>query len=156
MPFLLQTIACVFSYLARYGATGATVGVLSGSWLAEGLVPLASVPGSRSRALGLMLVAAGGTIMLSAVAVGSNKPLPAVVFALAASRFIVAGSYELGGGASWQNAGGLIGLAVVALAGYCVLAFELEGEQHQPVLRPSGAARGRRRRTTWPSSSPGW
>jgi hypothetical protein len=134
VPFLLQTIACLFSYLARDGATGATVGVHSGSWLAEGLVHLASVPGSRSGALGLMLLAAGGTIMLSAVAVGSNKPLPGVVFALAASRFIVAGIYELGGGGSWQDAGGLIGLAVVALAGYCVLAFELEGQQHQPAL----------------------
>lgn len=53
-----------------------------------------------------MLLAAGGTIMLSAVAVGSNKALPGVVSALAASRFIVAGIYALGGGASWQNAAG--------------------------------------------------
>lgn len=134
VPFLLQTIACVFSYLARDGATGATVGVLSGSWLAEGLVHLASVPGSRSGALGLMLLASGATIMLSGVAVGSTKPLPGAVFAIAALRFIVAGIYELGGAGSWQDAGGLIGLCVVALASYCVLAFELEGQQHYPVL----------------------
>lgn len=70
VPFLLQTIACVFSYLARDGATGATVGVLSASWLAAGLVHLTSVPGSRSGALGLMLLAAGGMILLSSVAVG--------------------------------------------------------------------------------------
>ncbi len=134
VPFLLQTIACVFSYLARDGAAGAAVGVLSASWLAEGLVHLASVPGSRSGALGLMLLAAGGTLMLSALAVGTTKPLPGAVFALAASRFIIAGIYELGGAGSWQDAGGLVGLAVVALAGYCVLAFELEGQQHRPVL----------------------
>lgn len=134
VPFLLQTLACVFSYLARDGATGATVGILSGSWLAEGLVHLTSVPGSRSGALGLMLLAAGGMLALSAVAVGTNKPLPAVVFGLAAVRFIVAGVYELGAAASWQDAGGLIGLAVVGLAAYCVLAFELEGQQHHPVL----------------------
>ena len=134
VPFILQLIACLFSYLARDGATGATVGVLSGSWLALGLVHLASAPGSRSGALGLMLLAAGGTIMLSAVAVGGTKPLPGVVFALAALRFTVAGIYELGGGSSWQDAAGLIGLAVVPLACYCVLAFELEGQQHHAVL----------------------
>jgi hypothetical protein len=133
VPFLLQTIACVFSYLARDGAAGATVGVLAGSWLAQGLVHLASVPGSRSGALGLMLLAAGALLMLSAAAVGFTKPLPGAVFALAGLRFIIAGIYELGGAGSWQDVSGLIGLAVAALAGYCVLAFEMEG-QHRPVL----------------------
>ncbi len=61
VPFLLQMIACIFCYLARDGATGATVGVLSVSWLADGLVHLTSVPGSRSGALGLMLLASGAT-----------------------------------------------------------------------------------------------
>ena len=133
VPFFLQLIACLFSYLARDGATGATVGVLSASWLALGLVHLHSHPGARSGALALMLIAAGGTILLSAVAVGSNKPLPGLVFALAGSRFIVAGIYELGGG-FWQNLGGVLGLAIVALASYCVLAFELEGQLHRPLL----------------------
>jgi hypothetical protein len=134
VPFLLQLIACLFSYLARDGATGATVGVLSGSWLALGLVHLDSNPGARSGAIALMLLAAGGTISLSALAVGRSKPLPGLVFALAASRFTAAGIYELGAGGFWQSLGGLIGLAVVALAGYSVLAFELEGQQHRPVL----------------------
>jgi hypothetical protein len=38
VPFVLQIIACVFSYLARDGATGAAIGVLAASWLALGLV----------------------------------------------------------------------------------------------------------------------
>lgn len=134
VPFLLQMIACVFSYLARDGAAGAAVGVLAVSWLADGLVHLTSLPHSRSGALGLMLVAAGGVLVLSAVAVGATKPLPGAVFALAACRFIVAGTYELGAAAAWQHAGGLIGLVVIAGAGYCVLAFELEDQQHHPVL----------------------
>jgi hypothetical protein len=134
VPFLLQTIACVFSYLARDGATGAAVGVLSGSWLAQGLVHLTSVPGSRSGALGLTLLAAGGTLILSASAVASAKPLPGGVFALAGLRFIFAGVFALGGAGFWEDAGGMIGLTVVALAGYCVLAFELEGQEHRPVL----------------------
>jgi len=134
VPFLLQMIACIFCYLARDGATGATVGVLSVSWLADGLVHLTSVSGSRSGALGLMLLMSGATLILSAVAVGSAKPLPGVVFGLAGLRFIISGVFELCGAPSWQDAGGVIGLAVVALAGYCVLAFELEGQEHRPVL----------------------
>ena len=134
VPFLLQLVACVFAYLARDGAAGAATGVLSASWLAEGLVHVTSVPGSRSGALGLMLLAAGGVLALSSLAVGMGKPVVATVFLLVALRFIAAGIYYLGGPASWQNAGGIIGLAVVGGAAYCVLAFELEGQKHRPVL----------------------
>ncbi len=134
VPFVLQLVACVFSYLARDGATGAVVGVLSVSWLAQGVVRATSVPGSRSGALGLMLLCAAGMVCLSAVAIGVAKPLPGTVFALAGLRFVASGIYALGGPSFWQNAGGVIGLIVVASAGYCVIAFELEGQQHRPVL----------------------
>lgn len=134
VPFVLQIVACVFSYLARDGAAGAAVGVLSVSWLAEGLVHLTSVPGSRSGALGLMMVAAGGVLILSSLAVGSGKPLVGAVFGLAGARFVVSGIYYLGAASFWRDAGGIIGLAVVAAAAYCVLAFELEGQTHRAVL----------------------
>lgn len=134
VPFVLQIVACVFSYLARDGATGAAIGVLSVSWLAQGLVHVTSPPGSRSGALGLMLLAAGGTLALSGAAVATAKPLPGAVFVLAALRFVLSGISLLGGGAFFEHAGGILGLIVVAMAGYCVLAFELEGLQHRPVL----------------------
>src|SRR5579875_1911458 len=106
VPFLLQLLACVFSYLARDGATGAALGVLSVSWLALGLVHLTSAPGSRSGALGLMLLAAGAMLCLSAIAAASSKPLPGTVFTLAGVRFLVAGIYELGAATVWQHAAG--------------------------------------------------
>jgi uncharacterized protein len=134
VPFVLQIVACVLSYLARDGAAGAAVGVLSASWLAEGLVHVTSTPGSRSGALGLMMLAAGGVLTLSSVAVGTGKPLVAAVFALAALRLITGGIYYLGGPSVWQDAAGIIGLVVVACAGYCVLAYELEGQEHRAVL----------------------
>jgi uncharacterized protein len=134
VPFVLQIVACVFAYLARDGAAGAAVGVLSASWLAEGLVHLTSVPGSRSGALGLMLLAAGGVLALSTLAVGMGKPLVAAVFALAGARFVVSGIYYLGGPSFWQHLGGIIGLVVAGGAAYCVLAFELEGQKHRAVL----------------------
>jgi hypothetical protein len=133
VPFVLQLVACVFSYLARDGATAAAVGVLSTTWLALGLVRVVS-GSSGSGALGLLLVMAGATLALSSIAVASAKPLPASVFLLAATRFVLSGVYELSSAGFWQDAAGIIGLVVAASAGYCVLAFELEGQRHQPVL----------------------
>jgi uncharacterized protein len=131
---VLQLIACIYSYLARDGAAGAALGVLSATWLGMGLAHLNAAPGTRSGALGLLLVGAGTVVALSAIAVLALKPLPASVFGLSAARFVLAGVYELGASSGWQNAGGIVGLVVTGLAGYCVLAFELEGEMHRPVL----------------------
>ncbi|HET9123401.1 MAG TPA: hypothetical protein VFN65_00795 [Solirubrobacteraceae bacterium] len=143
VPFLLQLLACVFSYLARDGATGAAVGVLSVSWLALGLVHLTSTPGSRSGALGLMLLTAGAMLCLSAIASVSAKPLPGAVFTLAGLRFLIAGIYELGAIHTWQHAAGIVGLVICGLAAYCVLAFELEDQQHRPILPTFRRGRGR-------------
>ncbi|MFL5865133.1 MAG: hypothetical protein ACJ780_30945 [Solirubrobacteraceae bacterium] len=148
VPFVLQLVACVLSYLARDGAAGAAVGVLSVSWLAQGLVHLGSAPGSRSGALGLMLIAAASMLILSSLAVSVAKPMVGLVFTLAAVRFLAGGVYYLGGPSFWQTVGGIIGLAVVTTAAYCTLAFELEGQMHHPLLptfrrgRGAAAARG--------------
>jgi succinate-acetate transporter protein len=134
VPFVLQLIACIYSYLARDGAAGAALGVLAVTWLGLGLVHLNSAPGSRSGALGLLLVAAAGVLALSAAAVAVPKPLPGLLFGLAAARFALAGLHELGASSGWQHAGGIVGLIVAGLAGYSVLAFELEDEMRRPLL----------------------
>lgn len=144
VPFVLQLLACVFSYLSRDGAAGATLGVLSTTWLGLGLVHLTSSPGSRSGALGLLLLAAGGLLALSALAIGISKPLPAVVFGLAAIRFALSGIYQLGDVSTWEHAAGIVGLVVTGLAAYAVLAFELEGQRHRPVLPTFRVGQGRR------------
>lgn len=143
VPFVLQLLASVLAYLSRDGAAGAAIGVLAASWLGLGLVDLFSVPGSRSGALGLMLIAAGGVLMLSSLAVSLAKPLPGLVFVLAGIRFVLSGIYELGASSAWGHAAGIVSLVVLALAGYCVLAFELEGQQHEPVLPTFRRGRGR-------------
>jgi succinate-acetate transporter protein len=134
VPFVLQLVACVFAYLARDGAAGAALGILATTWLGLGLVHLLAKPGSVSGALGLMLLATGGTLALSSGAVGVAKPLAAAVFLLSAIRFGIDGVYELSAVSAWQDAGGIVGLAVTGVASYAVLAFELEGERHRPVL----------------------
>lgn len=134
VPFLLQIVACLFSYLSRDGAAGAALGVLATTWLGLGLVHLASHAGSRSGALGLLLIAAGGVLILSALAMIVPKPLPALVFVLAGIRFVLSGIDQLGASSGWAHAAGIISLVVLGLAGYCVVAFEIEGVQHKPVL----------------------
>lgn len=143
VPFILQLVACVLAYLARDGATGAGMGVLSVTWLAEGLVHLTSAPGSHSGALGLMLLSAGAMICLSASAASVTKPLPGTIFVLVGLRFLVLGIYELSGVTTWQHAAGIIGLVVCGLAGYGVIAFELEDQQHRAVLPTFRRGRGR-------------
>lgn len=143
VPFVLQLIACVFSYLARDGATGAAVGVLATTWGATGLIHITAGTSTTSGALGLLLFMAGGTLALSSIAVGTAKPLPGVIFGLAGVRFVVTGVYEFTAGSSWQDAAGIIGLVVAGLAAYSVLAFELEGQQHKALLPTLRIGRGR-------------
>ena len=142
VPFLLQIVACVFAYLARDGAAGAALGLLSATWLAQGVIHVTSTPGSRSGALGLMLLTAGAVLLTSSIAVAVSKPLTATVVLLAALRFIASGVYYLGGPGFWQNAGGIVGLGVVGFAIYSVLAFELEDLLHHPALPTFRRGRG--------------
>jgi uncharacterized protein len=139
VPFVLQLLACIFSYLARDGATGAAVGVLATSWLAIGLIHIATEPGATSAALGLLLLAAAGALGAAAAAMASSKPLPGAIFAAAAARFATAGVCQLSTITFWAHAAGVLGLLVTALALYATLAFELEGQRERPVLPPSAA-----------------
>lgn len=134
VPFVLQLLATIFSYLARDGAAGAATGVLATSWLALGLSHVTAGTTRTVAVLGLLLVAAGGVLSLSSISVGVGKPLLGTVFMLAALRFGLDGVYELSGTAFWQDIAGVIGLVVCAVAAYCVLAFELEGQQRRTVL----------------------
>ncbi|MGB0092376.1 MAG: hypothetical protein WBP81_07570 [Solirubrobacteraceae bacterium] len=134
VPFVLQLLACILSYMARDGATGAAVGVLATSWLAIGLIHIAAKPGATSGTLGLLLVAAGGVLFASASAIASTKPLPGAISAAAALRFAMAGVYQLSTVTFWGHAAGLLGLLVTAVAAYAGLAFELEGQRERAVL----------------------
>ncbi len=142
VPFLLQSLACGFSYLARDGAAGTAAGVLATSWLALGLIDIVSHKAHPNTALGLLLLVSGTMLVLSATTVSLAKPLPGLVFATAALRFALAGIYQLTAVEAWNRASGIVGLAIVALAGYAVLAFEIEGQQRRPVLPTFRRARG--------------
>jgi hypothetical protein len=59
------------------------------------------------------------------------------VFAVEALRFALAGVYELSIAEGWQDAAGVVGLAVVVMAGYTMFALSLESA-HGRTVAPLG------------------
>jgi hypothetical protein len=146
--FPLQGGASALAFLARDTAVGTALGVLAATWLATGLEYLISAPGSTSPTVGLLLLAAGFLLAASAAGAAVSKRMPAAVFAAEALRFVLIGIHELGAGKFWQDAGGVVGLLVVVLAGYTMLAAVLEAARGATTL-PLG------RHGSTPTTEPG-
>ena len=134
VPFVLQLLACIFSYLARDGATGAAVGVLATSWLAIGLIHIAAKPGATSGTLGLLLVGAGGVLGVAAVSYRLDQ-------AAARRDLRRGGSAVRDRGDLPAQHGRLLGARCRAAGPardracvYATLAFELEGQRERAVL----------------------
>ena len=138
----LQLLASVLGFLARDSLAGIAMGILSGSWLAVGLVLLISQPGSTSDALGLFLLVAGTAMLLPATAALASKLVPAMVLATTALRFVATGLYQLTAASAWKMAAGLVGLLLAALARYAAWAFELEDATKQTMLSTLRGGKG--------------
>lgn len=134
VPVPLQATGSVLAFLARDGATGTALGLLSVSWLSIGLVLILSPTGSTSDALGLLLLASAAALAASSAVTALSKLVPALVVLLTAVRFALGGVYELGGGEGWQDATAAVGLALAALALYAASANELEDAEGPGVL----------------------
>lgn len=132
--FLAQLVASVFSFLARDGVAGSAMGVLALTWLGVGLVLYISKPGSTSNALGLFLLFAASAMALTALTTLLSKLVIGILFLTAAVRFGLAGVYELSSHHGWEDAAGIAGLVLFALAMYAAWAAELEDALGQTVL----------------------
>lgn len=130
----LQLISFVFGYLSRDEGAASGLATLSGTWFAIGLVTLTSVPGSTSGALGLLLIASCGALLVPVAVAASSKPLMATVIAITAARFLLSGVYQLTGSSGWHTASGIVGLVVAGLAWYAAAAFALESGNRRAVL----------------------
>jgi succinate-acetate transporter protein len=146
----LQLIGATFALPARDAAAATAMGLLSIAWMGMGLTRLLSPPGSVSDSLGLVLLATGGLLACSAAGQATGKPLAGLTLALAATRLILSGLHELLGSGGLQTVSGIVGLVVVATAGYMVLALQLEDAEDQAVLPV-----GRRGRATRDSNGDG-
>ena len=142
--FPLQLVVSIYGYLARDVVAGTGMGILAGTWLSVGLVTLSSPPGSTSDALGLFLLLAGAAMLIPATAAAGAKLVPAAVLAMTSVRFLITGITQLrGGGGSWDDAAGVIGLALCALALYAALALAIEDARRSTALPVGRRALGR-------------
>ncbi|MGY1837653.1 hypothetical protein ACI79P_21460 [Blastococcus sp. SYSU DS0510] len=130
----LQLLASVLGFLARDPVAGTGMGLLAGTWGVAGFTTLSSPPGATSEGLGVVLVVAGLAMALPAAVAAASKVVPAAVMALAGTRFIVTGIYEITESAAWKTAAGWVGLALAVGAFYAALALELEGARERTVL----------------------
>ena len=141
--FPLEFLACVIAFLARDGATAATLGLFSTSWLAFGVIDVFARAGTISSAEGVYLV--GFTVMICALAVVTvpSKPLVAVVLVASALRALLAAVYQFGGPRAFDVAAGIDAIVIFALAAYVGLALVLEDTKQRavlPTLRRGAAA----------------
>jgi succinate-acetate transporter protein len=141
--FPLQFAASMLAFQARDAAVGTAMGILAATWLCTGLTFLSSAPRSTSGALGLLLLASGALLVMTAIATATGKLAPALVFVVEGIRFGASAIHELGGGGFWQDAAGILGLVVVALAGYTMTAAVLEDARDRTVLPLGRRGRGR-------------
>jgi len=141
--FIAQSTASIFGFLGRDGGVGTAMGQLALIWLVVAASMLSLPPGATSDALGMFLVFAGISVLVTAGVTSLSKLVPAAIFALAGIRFLTTSAYELGAGEGWEDLSGVLGLALAGLAIYAALAAQLEDAVGKPVL-PLGR-RGRAR-----------
>jgi succinate-acetate transporter protein len=138
--FVAQFVAALFSFLCRDGTAATAMATLALVWLVTGLVMIQSKPGATSATLGVFLLFAALAMTLAGLTAGLSKLVPAVVFVVAALRFLLTAVYQLGGVAGWKVTSGIVGLALIALAMYAAWASELEDAVGRTVL-PLGRRR---------------
>lgn len=132
--FPLQMLASVFGFLGRDTAAATGFGVQGGTWLVVGIALLLSPPGHTSHALGVLLLAASAWILLCALGSALGKLAPAAVLLLTSLRFLLTGLYELTSNRGVEHAAAIVGLGLVAAAGYVAFSLEVENLQRRTVL----------------------
>ena len=119
----LQLVSSVFGFLGRDVVAGTAMGVLAGTWLSVGLVTLTSPPGSTSDALGLFLLVAAAAMLVPAAAASTGKLAASPCSApppFASRRAAYTSSPQSG---AWEQAAGVVGIALCAVALYTALAM---------------------------------
>jgi succinate-acetate transporter protein len=131
--FPLELLATIIAFLAR-DTTGATaLGLFSASWLYSGYTIEQAKPGETSHAFGIFLLTFAIVAVLLGVAAVAAKPLIAGLLIVASARSASAGLFQLTGTTFWDDAGGVLGLVIAAVAFYGGLALLLE-DGGNPVL----------------------
>jgi succinate-acetate transporter protein len=111
----LQLLVSVMAFVRGDVAPATGMGILAGTWASVALTTRGSAPGSTSRGLAVLLIAAAVCMAVAAATAWSNR-LGALVMGGAAVRFAVTAAYEWQAGSTWERAAGWVGLALAVLA----------------------------------------
>lgn len=141
--FPLQLLASIFGFLSRDTVAATGFAVQGGTWLIVGLGILLGRPGHVSHALGVLLFASAAWVALCGAGAALGKLVPALLMGIVSLRFLLTGLYEVTASPGLEPAAAIVGLVLVAVAGYCAFALEIENLQRRTVLalgrRGSGA-----------------
>ena len=121
-----QLLASVLGFAARDAVVGTAMGVLSLTWLSTGTVLLLAAPGSRSGALGLLLVSSAVSVGLTGLTGLLSKLATAAVLLTASVRIGLTGWFELSGQEWLRTTAGVLGLLLTVLALAVAWGSELE------------------------------
>lgn len=132
--FPLQALSSVYGFLTRDTVAGTGTALLSGSWLAIGVVTFTSRPGQTSGALGLLLLGSATALTVPAAVAVAGKPIDSMVVGCTSLRFYLTAAYEMSSSPVWEKAAAAAGLLLAALAFYAGLAFEIEDNRGRTVL----------------------
>jgi succinate-acetate transporter protein len=140
--FPLELTATVFAFLARDTLGATTLGLFTTSWLALGWGAYSAPPGTRSVTTGIYLFGFATAALLLALMSTQGKPFFALLLALAVTRMVLSGYWEVGGSHELYKVAGGIALALSALAMYGGTALGLEDARQRellPLFRRGGA-----------------
>ncbi len=132
--FPLELVATIFAFLARDTLGATTLGLFTTSWLTIGWLELASPPGATSVALGIYLFGFAAVATLLATLSALGKPLFSVLLLTAATRMVLSGVYEVGGGRELDRVSGGFAVGLDAVALYGGVALGLEDARQRQVL----------------------
>lgn len=115
----------------------------TGAWLATSLTLLSSPPGSTSKSLGTFYLALSLSMIVLVAAASFGKLGPALVLVAGSARFVLAGLFEILGGASLEHAAAIVGFVLAGTALYSALATIVEDVQGQIKLPLGRRAKAR-------------
>jgi succinate-acetate transporter protein len=132
-----QLVAGLLAFVARDAVIGTAMSVLALTWLSTGLALLTGEPGTRSPALGLLLLSSAVAVGLTGVTGTLSKVSTGVVLLTAAVRIGLTGAFQLSGRGWLEVTAGLLGVVLGLLAVAVAWASELE-EADAPFSLPLG------------------
>lgn len=130
----LQLLAALYAFSARETLAATGLSLLAVTWPATLLVSNGLPPGATSPVLGTFYLTLGGFLLMLAAPGLVGKPLIGALIIVAATRFVVAGLYEVLGSTALERVAGVLGLGITAIGAYGALALGLEDVKHQTVL----------------------